>query len=175
MASIITKILNGLVQIEKVGESIWNAAEAEIEKDWNAVKAALPASAQVNADAALADLKQAASDAITTAASAEAVYAPTLAKGIESVADSALAALLGGFSVPLIPVTNAGIDKLVDTATATLQSWALKAKATLANTNTLTQGIKQGLATGSAQGLGSTATAQQAGTGTASVTPQTGA
>lgn len=142
MASIITKILNGLVQIEKVGESIWNAAEAEIEKDWNAVKAALPASAQVNADAALADLKQAASDAITTAASAEAVYAPTLAKGIESVADSALAALLGGFSVPLIPVTNAGIDKLVDTATATLQSWALKAKSSLATNNTPTPGQK---------------------------------
>lgn len=128
MTSIITKILTG-------AETVWDAIETEITNDWNKVKSALPASSQSGATAILSDLKQAASDAITTAAGAEAVYAPTLAKGIETVADNALAALLGGFSVPLIPVTNAGIDKLVDTGTATFQAWALKAKASLATNN----------------------------------------
>lgn len=133
MASILTKIITGVI-------NTWDVAEAAIEKEWSAVTGKLPSSALPDAGATLSVLKQDASDAISAAASAEATYAPALAKTLESAADGALAVLLGGYSVPLIPLTNAGIDKIVSTGSAVLQSWAVSAKAGLAPaTPTVTQ------------------------------------
>ena len=131
MTGIITQILNGAVKIFDVAETDIEAAIAKI-------KGALPASAQGDLVATATDLKQAASDALTTVASAEAAYAPTLAKVVEAAADDALGILLNGYSVPLIPLVNGGIDKIVDTATATLQAWAVSVKAQAATTTVVT-------------------------------------
>lgn len=77
-------------------------------------------------------MKQGASDTLTLASGALASAAPALTTGLEKLADAALGTVSNGVALPLVPMVNSGIDDLVNLGIATLQAWALKAKAGLA-------------------------------------------
>lgn len=124
--------MNIIAAIATKVETVWSAAEAAIDADFAKIEAALPASAAPNLAAVKSDLKQAASDALSTAASGAAPYAPALSKVLETAADAALAELTGGLSQPYNPLLNSGIDKIVADGLAMLQGWALSAKAAAA-------------------------------------------
>lgn len=125
MTNILTKIWSGIV-------AEWDAAEALINKDVAAVRAALPASAQGNLDTFVADVKQGASDAISIVNTGFQASALTVSKAIEAALDAELATLSNGAALPLVPLVNTGIDDLTSIATSTANAWALKAKAALA-------------------------------------------
>lgn len=129
MSSIISKIVSGVV-------TAWHDAEKEIDALALEVKNALPASAQPNLAAAISDVKQAASDALSIADSSLAGVAPVLVRGIETLADNALVSLTNGLALPLVPMTNKGIEDASALIIAAARAWELKAKASLAANNT---------------------------------------
>ena len=127
LVSVITGIWNKAVQD-------WTAAETWIDDRVKAIEAALPGATTV-INTVVADAKQAASDAIGLADTMVDQWAPTLTTTLEGGADLALTKYTGGLAVPLIPMTNDAIDRIVSLGKDTLDSWALKAKASLAENN----------------------------------------
>ena len=123
--TVITKIASGAVKL-------WNEAEALIDADVDKIKSALPASALPNFDAVVSDVKQGASDTLTLAGGALSAAAPTFTKGLEGLADTAMATVSNGEALPLVPLVNSGIDELVNLGVAALQAWGLQQKAALA-------------------------------------------
>lgn len=136
-------VQTGIKQVEAVGETVigkiasgavkvWHEAEALIDADAQKVKNVLPASALPGFDAVVSDIKQGASDALSTVVNGTGSAAPAFVKGLEGLADNALVAGTNGAALPLVPIVNEGIDKLAALGIAALQAWALKAKANLA-------------------------------------------
>jgi hypothetical protein len=125
MTSIVTKIATGVV-------TLWDDIEKDIEADYDKIKGALPASAQADLAASVSDVKQGASDILSMAASAGSSILPTLATEGEKILDSALATYTNGAALPLVPLVNSGVDQIANAAVATINAWALKAKASLA-------------------------------------------
>lgn len=120
IGSIIQQIWSGAVKE-------WTAVEAAIEADVQRVEAVLPSAAPV-----IADIKQFASDALGTAAAAEATYEPAFVTGVEAAADAAITALAGPYAVALNPMANNAIQDVVSKGNAALQAWALKVQAQFA-------------------------------------------
>ena len=130
MTSIITQIWDKAV-------TDFTTAETWIDQQVQRIEAAFPASkATINAIGS--DLKQAASDAIGDADSALNTVAPGVTKAIEAAADGALTTYTGGLALPLVGLTNDAIEKIEALAVSTANSWALKAKAALAENNATT-------------------------------------
>ncbi len=123
--SVVSKIIHGVV-------TVWDAAEADVDAAFNAIKATLPASAQGALVADVAAVKQAASDALTFASGAAGDAEKTLAAGLEAALDAYLTTATNGAAVPLVPVVNTGIDSVGNLALGVVQSWLLSAKAGLA-------------------------------------------
>lgn len=124
--NIITAIYTGVVKD-------WTAAEAAIEALVAKVKSALPASATPQLAQAISDVKQLASDALTIADSGLSAVAPMLVGAVEKAADEALVTLTNGMALPLVPMTNKGIEDAAAVIVAAAKGWELKAKAGLAS------------------------------------------
>lgn len=125
--SVITGIWSGAVKD-------WDAAEAWINQSVQRIEAAFP-EATTTINAISSDLKQAASDAIGQADSALNTVAPGVTTAIETAADAALIKYTGGLALPLVGLTNDAIEKIEALAVSTANSWAVKAKAALAENN----------------------------------------
>ena len=123
--SIVSKIVHGVV-------TVWDAAEADVDAAFNAIKSTLPASAQGALVADVAAVKQAASDALTFVSGAAGDAEKTLAASLEAALDAYLTTATNGAAVPLVPVVNTGIDSVGNLALGVVQSWLLSAKASLA-------------------------------------------
>lgn len=123
--NIIAQIAHGLVVV-------WHDVEAQIDADVAKVKAALPASALPNFDAAVSIIKQGASDTLGVADGSLASVAPDLTQGVDALIDAALVTLTNGAITPLLPIVNMGIDKVEDLLVAAVRAKILKAKAGLA-------------------------------------------
>lgn len=80
----------------------------------------------------ITDLKQAASDAISTGQSALGPIITDGAIALEALLEKALASATGGLSVVANPLINAGVDDIAKMLKATIDHWALKTKAELA-------------------------------------------
>lgn len=128
--------MNVIASIFSGAVTLWHDAESAIEDLVAKVKAELPASANPGFDAAVSDLKQFASDALTTMDSGLAAVAPTIAAGAEKVLDDALVTMTNGLAVPLIPLTNKGVEDITALLVSIAHGWELKAKAALAANNT---------------------------------------
>jgi hypothetical protein len=124
MTSIITQIWNAEVKD-------FDEAEAWIDQQIAKVEAVFP-SATATINAVSSDLKQAASDAIGDADTALNTIAPAFTTAVEAGADAALTKYTGGLALPLVGLTNDAIQKVVALGTSTLNSWALKVQAALA-------------------------------------------
>jgi len=85
-----------------------------------------------DAGAALAVVKQAASDAITAADTMIGQAAAPATLAVETALDAALATATHGASVGLNPFVNDGIDAMAKAVKDAADAWALKAKAALA-------------------------------------------
>lgn len=85
-----------------------------------------------DAGAALAVVKQAASDAITAADTMVGRAAAPTALAVETALDAALAGLTHGASVALNPFVNDGVDALAKYVKDAADAWALKTKASIA-------------------------------------------
>ena len=85
-----------------------------------------------DAGAALAVVKQAASDAITAADTMVGQAAAPATVAVETALEAALASLTHGGSVVLNPFVNDGVDALAKAVKDAADAWALKAKAALA-------------------------------------------
>lgn len=123
--SILSKIVSGAV-------SLWNEIVTDIDADVAKVKAALPSSSIPGFEATISDIKQGASDALGAVAAGIKATTPAFISGIEALADTELTTQTNGVAVPLVPMTNKGIADIVNTGSAALQAWALKAAANLA-------------------------------------------
>ena len=121
--NIITQIYSGAVKV-------WDTIVTDVQTDIAKVEAVLPGSAPV-----IADIKQLASDALGSAVNGLVTYEPALVSGVEGLADAALTKFSGGLALPLVQMTNAGIQKIVADGTAGFQAWALKQQAVLAENN----------------------------------------
>ena len=121
--NIITQIYSGAVKV-------WDTIVTDVQTDIAKVEAVLPGAAPV-----IADIKQLASDALGSAVNGVVTYEPALVSGLEGLADAALAKFSGGLALPLVEMTNAGIQKIVADGTAGFQAWALKQQAALAENN----------------------------------------
>lgn len=130
MTSIIVQIWGKVV-------TDFDAAETWINTQVAKVEAAFPGAA-TTINAIGSDLKQAASDAIGQADSALNTVAPTVTSAVEVAADAALTKYTGGLALPLVGLTNDAIEKIEALVVSTANSWALQAKATLAENNTQT-------------------------------------
>lgn len=126
MTNIITQIWTG-------AEKVWDTVEADITADIAKVEAVLPGAAPV-----IADIKQAASDALGIAAGDVVTYEPQLATGLEAVLDAAMTKYSGGLALPLVPGVNAGVQGIGTKAAAIIQAWLLKQQAALAENNATT-------------------------------------
>ena len=124
MTSILTQIWNGAVKD-------FDTAEAWINTTIQRIEAVFPAASPTIA-AIASDLKQAASDAIGDVDTALNTVAPTLTKTVEAAADAALTTYTGGAALPLVGLTNDAIERIEALAVTTANSWALQAKAALA-------------------------------------------
>lgn len=129
--SIIAQIFNGAV-------TVWDDVKADIEKDAAKIEAVLGGASSPGVAAVVTDIKQGASDALSTASAMVATYEPKFVTGLEALADAALSTYTGGLALPLVALTNEGIEKLSAAGASALQAWALKAKAALAENNTTT-------------------------------------
>ncbi|HEY2710072.1 MAG TPA: hypothetical protein VGI95_18655 [Caulobacteraceae bacterium] len=127
MANIISQIWNGAITLAE-------DAERDIEADIARIKTAFPPAA-TTVDALAAVVKQGASDAIGALDTALAAAAPAVTKQIETAADGALTSATGGLALPLVGLTNAGVEAIENLIVSTANAWALKAKATLAGNN----------------------------------------
>lgn len=81
----------------------------------------------------LADVKQAASDAVGLADSALGQFIIPAAGTVEVALDAALAKATGGLSIPFNHFTSDGIDKFAAAIKAEADAWTLKVKAALAS------------------------------------------
>lgn len=126
--------MNIITQIAAGAVTAWHEIEADIEADVAKVKAALPASALPGFDATVSDIKQGASDTLSTASSSLGAAAPDMLKGLDALVDAAIATLTNGAATPLIPIVNMGLDKVEAMAIAAVQAKILKAKAGMAAT-----------------------------------------
>lgn len=127
--NILTQIWNGAVKD-------FDAAETWIEGEVAKVEAVLPGAAPI-----VADLKQAASDAVGTVDQALITYEPPLVSGLETILDAAMTKYSGGLALPLVPGVNSGITGIATTATQAISAWLLKVQAQLAE-NTATAGAQ---------------------------------
>lgn len=92
-----------------------------------------PLAAMIEADISTA--KQMLSDAITYADTALASHQQAIAMAVEQAADTELALITSGASVPFNKFTNDGIDKMVAAAVSAAHVWGLSAKSRLAAAN----------------------------------------
>jgi hypothetical protein len=127
-----TLTMNIIAKIAAGAVTLWRDIESAIEADAAKVRAALPASSLPNFDAAVASLKQGASDALGAADGSLAAAAPDLTKGIDALVDSALATLTNGLATPLVPIVNLGLDQLESLTVNAVRARILKAKADMA-------------------------------------------
>ena len=139
---------NILTEIWTDAEKVWSSIATTIEGDVARVEAVLPGAAPV-----VADIKQAASDALGAVATAEATYEPTLVSALEGLADAALTKVTGGLALPLVPLTNSGIQDIANLGQKWFQAWALKTQASLAENNAAQGGgTASAASTGAASG-----------------------
>jgi hypothetical protein len=137
----------------------WHVVQDAIEADFAKVRSVLPSSALGDFDAAKTELKQAASDALSAAAGAAMVYAPTVVNVVEKTLDDALVSLTGGVAAPLTPLLNQGIDDVAAHAVAAIRAWQLKQKAGAASLaqNTAPTDLSKGTAASFLAGSGQVA------------------
>ncbi len=124
--------MNIIAQIAHGIATAWQEVETAIEADAAKVKAALPASALPGFDAAVTDLKQGASDALSAAQGSLSAVAPDLTKGIEALVDSAVVTLTNGAATPLVPIVNMGLDEIEALALNAIKAKFLSVKAGMA-------------------------------------------
>lgn len=128
-----------LVQIWNTGVKDFETAEAWIETNVERVEAVLPGAAPI-----VADLKQAASDAMGAVAAGSVTYEPALVTGMETLADAAIDTEAGPYAQPLNKLANDAILAVVAKGTAALQAWALKKQAAWAENAAPTSPVPAG-------------------------------
>ncbi len=125
--SIITGIWTRAVTDWKEAVTWVDDKVAAIEKAWPGSTAAIAG--------VVSDIKRGASDAIGAADTALSTVAPEMTTALEGAADAALVKYTGGLALPLVGLTNDAINKIEQVGVATLNGWALNARATLAGNN----------------------------------------
>ena len=128
MTSIISQIVTGV-------ETVWVNIVKDVETDAQKIIAALGPTVQTQVNAVVSDIKQGASNAISMADSALNNAAPAATSAVEAAADAALVKYTGGLALPLVGATNDAIEGIENLLVSTANSWALKAKAALAENN----------------------------------------
>ena len=123
--SVVGKIAHGVVVL-------WDEAEAEINADYNAVKSALPASAQTTLANDVTAVKQGASDMLGKLAGGIEGWEPGLASSVEAALDTALVAATNGLALPLVPAINGSIGGMAKFGADVASAWLLKKQAALA-------------------------------------------
>lgn len=114
------------------GDITFGQAARQAEEWASKVAASDPALTQA-AGVLLSAAKQGASDAIALADTALGPLVTTAAKALEVELDAALNAATKGASLPLNAITDTMIDTIARTMVATAHTWALNAKAALAD------------------------------------------
>ena len=109
----------------------WDQAKTEAES-WASHLVGADPTLTATVGAVLSDVKQAASNAIDMADSALAVWIGPAATATETALEAALAGVTKGASLPFNPLITDGIDRIANAIKAEADTWALKAKATLA-------------------------------------------
>ncbi len=123
--TVVGKIAHGVVVV-------WHEAEAEIDADYNAVKSALPASAQTTLANDVSAVKQGASDMLGKLAGGIEGWEPELASSVEAALDTAFVAATNGLGLPLVPAINGSIGGMGKFAADVASAWLLKKQAALA-------------------------------------------
>lgn len=126
-----TSLGSVLLQIWNAGVKDFQTAETWIDTNVARVEAILPGAAPE-----VADLKQAASDALGVVAAGEADFEPVLVASIEGAADAAIASVAGPFAQPLNKMANDALNDIAAKGQAALQAWLLKQKAAFAENST---------------------------------------
>jgi hypothetical protein len=134
------------------GKITWDTAKTEIETWGSQVTQQLGSSPAVAAatSGVIADLKQAASDAITTADTLAGPIIATGATAVEVATDVAIKTYLGPFGNIASPLAHDAIDKIASGLKATIDAVAMEAKAGLKPANAIALGSGTGGAGGGA-------------------------
>lgn len=123
--SVFSKVIHGVV-------TVWDDAEAAVDNLYSAIKSILPASAQAQLAADVAEVKQAASDGLGALAVVIGPDEQALVAGLEGVMNVYLTAKTGGLAIPLEKFADQGLNMAGALGANTLTSWLLSAKAALA-------------------------------------------
>jgi hypothetical protein len=130
--NILAQIWSGF---EHTAESVAHDVEADGEK----VLAVCEGAARAAASVLIGEVMRQASGALSQVAAGAVTYEPAIAAGVEAVANAALNSIAGPLPsasrLPLVSFTDAQVNKIVAAGAASLQAWALKLKAALAENN----------------------------------------
>ena len=108
----------------------FHQAAQEVE-DWVSKLVSHDATLTAAAGGVLADVKQAASNAVEMADTALGAWIIPASKSVEATLDNSLSGVTHGASTPFNPLINDGIDRIANAVKAEADAWALKAKHSL--------------------------------------------
>jgi hypothetical protein len=135
---------NILVQIWSGLEHTAESVAHDVEADGAKVLDVLEGAARAAASVLIGEVMRQASGALSQVAAGVVTYEPAIAAGVEEVANAALNSIAGPLPsaarLPLVSFTDAQVDKVVAAGAASLQAWALKLKAGLAENNAALSG-----------------------------------